>query len=184
MPRSFIAIRIAPPPSALLEAAAPLARMGRAVKAIEPQNLHITLRFLGDTDEAMLALVSGAVREAVDAAKLRAFSFELAGVGAFPHEQRPSVVWAGGRDDQPVHALVAAMTPLLDTLDFVPETRPWTTHLTLARVKARPPRELHDLLARHRETSFGRVTIEQVELITSELLPSGPRYTTVDHVRL
>ena len=67
----------------------------------------------------------------------------------------------------------------LEEFGFARENRPFVPHLTLARVKARPPESLRPLLSRHAKTEFGTATIDQVELIRSELGPDGSKYTVL-----
>jgi len=174
--RAFVAVRI-PPPAALRPVLAELAAMGRPLKAVRPDDLHVTLKFLGDTDPRSIPDVARSVAEAAGAPA--PFEIELAGLGVFPNPARPTVVWAGIRRAEPLVELACELETRLEPLGFAPERRAFVPHLTLARVKSRPPAELGALLERHRETVFGAAMIDAVLLLQSELRPEGPHYTAL-----
>jgi 2'-5' RNA ligase len=157
--RCFIAIKI-PGFDPLRRVLKELAQMGRALKAVEPDNLHVTLKFLGDTDLDLIGEIGSLVEQT---ARL----------------ERPSVVWAGLEGAETLTAIAADLETGLEELGFARENRPFVPHLTLARVKARPPESLRPLLSRHAKTEFGTATIDQVELIRSELRPEGAKYTVL-----
>jgi 2'-5' RNA ligase len=181
VPRAFLAVAV-PPLPALLRALGTLRALGPAVRPVAPENLHITLRFLGETPAQSLPAIASAVRTA--AADTTAFEFELVSTGLFPDSQRPAVVWAGTRGAEPLQSLVAQLTPGLAELGLVPEDRPWVCHLTLARIRARPPAELHRFLEKTREQNFGRVRVAALDLMLSTLTPHGPQYAVAHSVAL
>jgi len=174
--RSFIAIKI-PGLDPLRRVLKDLSEMGRALKAVDPNNLHVTLKFLGETDVDLVPEILKLVVE--EATALAPCELTIAGLGVFPHAQRPSVVWAGLEGAETLSALAADLEAGLELLGFAKESRPFVPHLTLARVKAKPPESLGGLLSRHAKTPFGTARIEQVELIRSELGPDGSRYTVL-----
>ncbi len=177
--RTFVAVRVpAMPP--LLEALGRLRQMGRAVKAVAPENLHFTLRFLGELDHEQLAAIGRAVRASV--AGLDAFEMTLHGVGCFPNERRPAVVWAGVADEtggERLGKIAGRLSDELELIGYGREERAFSAHLTLARIKARPPAALGTFLKAHREAAFGPIAVKQVEVMTSKLLPTGPQYSVV-----
>ena len=181
MPRAFLAVRI-PPTEGVRLLLRDLGRLGRAVRPVDPANLHITLRFLGNTDQSMF----DGLREALEVATggVGAFPLSLGGMGAFPRPQRPSIIWAGTGGNPHLAAIERGLEPLLDTLGWGAETRPFQGHVTLARVKARPPEQLQDLLRAHAETPLGTVAIESVDLMLSDLRAEGPSYRVAASVQL
>lgn len=172
--RCFIAIKI-PRLDPLRRVLKELAAMGRALKTVDPDNLHVTLKFLGNTDLNLVPDVRALLERAAEARGSCVLT--VTGLGAFPHAQRPNVVWAGLEGAQTLAALAADLETGLERHGFARESRPFVPHLTLARVKARPPEILQDLLSRHAKTRFGTATIDHVELIRSEPGPDGSRYT-------
>jgi 2'-5' RNA ligase len=179
--RSFIAIKI-PGLGPLRKVLKELAAMGRALKPVEPDNLHVTLKFLGNTDVNIIPDVRSVLERA---ARTRGpCKLTVRGLGVFPHAQRPNVVWAGLEGAQTLVELAAELETGLELHGFARENRPFAPHLTLARVKLKPPESLQDLLSRHAQTEFGTATIAQVELIRSEPGPEGSRYTVLAAVPL
>jgi RNA 2',3'-cyclic 3'-phosphodiesterase len=181
VPRAFIAIQV-PPVPALLGAVGDLRVIGHAIKPVAPENLHLTLRFLGDAEPQQFHAITEAIRKAV--AGVEPFDLTLHGVGLFPDMSRPTVVWAGVREDQPVQSIVEHLAPLLEVLGFQPDPRPWVCHLTLARIKSRPPAELGRFLNRYRNADFGAARVHSVELMLSDLLPTGPQYSVASTLPL
>ena len=158
--------------------------MGRALKTVEPADLHVTLKFFAEVEPNLIPEITAIAAKA--ASRQVRSQLTLTGLGVFPHAQRPSVVWAGleGAGVQTVIAIAKQIESPLEKLGFVPEDRPFTPHLTLARVKARPPEDLGELLTRHAKTVFGTVTTEEIDLIHSEPTSEGFRYTVLAQFRL
>jgi 2'-5' RNA ligase len=179
--RTFIAIKI-PRLDPLRRVLKELAGMGRALKTVDPDNLHVTLKFLGQTDVDFIPEVRALMETA--ARSHAPCELSLAGMRVFPHAERPNVVWAGLRRADTLASLAAELEAGLEPNGFPRENRPFVPHLTLARVKARPPESLRDLLARHAKTAFGQATIDHVEFIRSEPGPDGSRYTVLATAQL
>jgi 2'-5' RNA ligase len=177
--RCFLALKI-PAETALRRVLKELAAMGRALKAVEPENLHVTLKFFAAVEPNLIPEITAIAAKA--ASRQVCSQLTLTGLGSFPHAQRPNVIWAGLEGDgaKSLVAIAGEIEAPLEKIGFVKEDRPFTPHLTLARVKARPPEELRELLARQAKTVFGTVTAEEIELIRSEPGPEGSRYTVLE----
>jgi len=181
--RCFLALKI-PADTALRRVLKELGAMGRALRAVEPENLHVTLKFFAAAEPETIPKI--AVIATVAAAKHAQSQLTLTGLGAFPHAERPNVIWAGlaGPGAETLCTIVEELEEALETIGFERENRPFAPHLTLARVKFRPPEELRALLVRHSKTVFGTAEVNEVELIRSEPGPDGPRYTVLKHFAL
>jgi 2'-5' RNA ligase len=179
--RAFIAVQLAAP-RALRSVVSTLAAMGGPVKAVSDDDLHVTLKFLGDTDPNQVADISRLVTTA--AAGHSAFEARIVGLGAFPTPHRPSVVWAGLVGAEPLIAIAGALETSLEPLGFSRERRPFQPHLTLARVRSRPPAELGVLLREQASREFGTARVDAVELMQSQLGPKGSRYTKLATAKL
>lgn len=151
---------------------------------VKDAGFHITLKFLGEIDPAQVASVSACMIEAAEGC--RPFTITLAGVGVFPHESRPRVLWVGIQDDSgQLVRLQRTLDAKLAEIGFQPEDRPFTPHLTLARLKRVVRRgEFLACVNRHRETTIGAVQVEHLDLLESQLHPAGARYLTVRTVEL
>ena len=179
--RLFIAVKVPSTPS-LQKVLKHLEAMGRPVKPVSSDNLHLTLKFLGETNPTRIPEISQAISGAVDGEKT--FETRIVGLGAFPRIQRPSVVWAGLENGEPLRRIAEFLETKLSELGFHPEQKPFHPHLTLARIKSKPPPELAELLNENPATDFGVVSISSVELFQSELQPNGPRYTVLASAEL
>ena len=179
--RAFFAVKI-PSTPALRKVLADLASLGTGVRSVAADNLHVTLKFLGDVDSAQVEGIGDAVRDIVIGQP--ACSLTIRGMGAFPRATRPAVVWAGLENAETLTAIANEFESLLQPLGFQPERRAFVPHLTLARVRNRPPETLLELLQRHEATDFGTGDVSTVDLIRSELRSEGPRYTVLESMPL
>jgi 2'-5' RNA ligase len=148
---------------------------------VAEENLHVTVKFIGSTDETRVEAVLQALRAST--ATARAFEVTIRGLGAFPTPSRPRVLWAGLEPAEPLAALAAEVDRAVAALGVPPEARPFAAHVTLGRVRAlrRNPR-LADALARPAE--LGALPVRGVSLMRSELSPRGARYTELATVLL
>jgi 2'-5' RNA ligase len=181
--RCFLALKV-PAETALRRVLKELSAMGRALKTVEPENLHVTLKFFATVEPNLIPEINAIAATA--ASRQARSEVALTGLGAFPHAQRPNVIWAGleGPGAQSLVAIAGELDGPLEKIGLTREDRPFAPHLTLARVKARPPEELRDLLARHAKTVFGTATVKKIELIRSEPGPDGSRYTVLERFPL
>jgi RNA 2',3'-cyclic 3'-phosphodiesterase len=156
--------------------------LGNAVAWVPEANLHITLKFLDRQTDDRLAEVRRALAEgAGDAAP---FDLLLHGVGAFPGMERPRILWVGVAEGAlAARDLQMRIEAALVQRGFEPDSRPWHPHLTIGRVfddrrwrrDAGPA--LREAIALAARTSFGRVRVDRVSLMRSDLSPRGARYT-------
>jgi 2'-5' RNA ligase len=164
--------------AAQIERLRPLAR---DVAWVGRDNLHLTLRFLGGIDASLVDRVATTLAEA--AAGVAAFDLEVRDLGAFPAGTRPRVLWAGiGAGAAETSALAARLDATLAPLGFASESRPFSAHVTLARV--RTPRPNPPLAAALHGAVFGRQHVDHASLMRSELSPRGARYTELTRLPL
>lgn len=162
-----------------------LARTGAEVNWVEPENLHITLLFLGEVDEREVADVCRVVAER--AQKIAPFSLQIQGAGAFPNLRRPRVIWVGvAGGTQEVVALHDTLEEgLLELGCYRREDRQFTPHVTLGRVKKEENTQpLAALLAKKGVFQAGSTTITSVQVMSSQLTPDGPIYSVLSRARL
>ncbi|MHC4875416.1 MAG: RNA 2',3'-cyclic phosphodiesterase [Planctomycetota bacterium] len=156
--------------------------MGTAVRAVAAESIHLTLKFFGDLRPIELQTARETV--APIAAATFPFDFHLQGIGAFPNERRPAVIWVGAKDSEPCVLLAEELELALSEAGFPMDSKSFKPHVTLARVKARPPERLGALLKKNANQDFGSFPVERLELIGSELTPSGPVYSTLTEFEL
>jgi RNA 2',3'-cyclic 3'-phosphodiesterase len=162
-----------------------LARAGTDVKWVEPENIHVTLLFLGEVVDRTVPDVCRSVAKCC--AEQPAFSMSIETVGCFPNPRRPRVLWIGvGEGSQELCALHDALeAPLLELGAYRREERKYTPHITLGRVKSdRPTDKLALALARHASWQGGQILVREVHVMSSELTPQGPNYTVLSRAKL
>lgn len=158
-----------------------------SVKWVDPHSIHLTLKFLGNVETDKLAAITVAIRQSCEG--IPPFSLEITGVGAFPNFNRPRVAWVGikGELDKLI-AIQKKLDALLAPMGFPPEDRPFSAHLTLARVRDdMPPPERQAFGKLLQDTKFEASAVfrvDSVNLMRSQLSPSGAIYTRLDSVKL
>jgi len=159
----------------LIEELKPLSRAPRWVR---PEGMHITLRFLGETGTDKLE----AIRIALSAVSSpQPVEMHFRGIGFFPHERRPRVLWIGVEASPNLAQLAAAVERALVSRGFAPETRAFVPHLTLARFES--PQGSEPVVARAGEltsTDFGSAREAEFYLFQSILKPSGAEYRRLE----
>ena len=155
--------------------------MAPQVKWVRAENLHVTLKFLGETESAKL----GALQNVLAAVRSSdPVNLEFRGLGFFPNEKRPRVLWAGMEASPNLKTLAADIDRAAHRLGFLLEDRPFTPHLTLARfsLPGIPPKLLQAVNEKTGQ-SFGSLRTQEFHLIESKLKPTGAEYTTLQTFR-
>ena len=178
--RSFIAIEISDQVREGLKALQQdLKKVGARVGWVAPENIHLTLVFLGDIFRSQV----GPLAVALDgvAAQTVPFRYEVAGSGFFGSPRSPRVIWVGVNEQgNMVAGLQARVSDAVRELGLKTEDRPFHPHLTLGRIRA-PSRvdELTSLLASAKSTTFGLVEVHRLRLMQSHLEHQGVRYSVL-----
>ncbi len=155
-----------------------LTNVDRGIRAVRAEQLHLTLRFLGDIDDGLVEGIERVIASAVRG--VAPFPLHFEGVGAFPNPRRARVVWIGLRGAEPLVEMSHIIERGVADLGFSPEKRPFRPHATVARVKhLRRHERLTSLLERWGDRSFGVMEVRTLELKRSQLTPQGPIYSTV-----
>lgn len=187
--RSFIAIEL---PDEVRRELGELSReLGKAkypfVKWVDTGNIHLTLKFLGNIPPARVDGITEAVKQAAKGKS--PFQLEISKLGAFPTVNQPRVIWVGvgGETDRLVE-LQRSVDSRLAPLGFAPEKQSFVPHLTIARVResASPDdkKALGRLLASTKFDSQGRIGVDSIKLMRSQLTPEGPIYSLLSRVAL
>jgi 2'-5' RNA ligase len=156
------------------------------IQWIRAESLHLTLKFLGDIDEAQVPAIGSALEQVARAQT--AFAVKASGAGMFPDVCAPRIVWVGltGAMDR-LTQLVAAVESALAPLGFPSEGKPFAPHLTIARVKE-GQRDVGRALASgnmlEQMAQVGVMPVRAIALMKSELHPSGSIYTRVHEATL
>lgn len=172
--RTFVALNLPPAERSRLDASLePLRAKALPVRWVAPEALHLTVKFLGDTESAAVEAVDEVLQTA--AARRTPVTLRIGGLGGFPSLRRASVLWVGVRGDAELASLQRELEPALSRLGFPREQRPFRPHITIGRVrndaKSIDIERLVDLV-----DYDATITVDTVELMQSLTGRGGPRY--------
>lgn len=158
-----------------------LKKSGAEVKWVSCQNIHLTLQFLGETEEALVPKVKDALDKILS--PYIPFYITIAGIGCFPDRKRPRVIWVGVEESLPLTNLYKDIADTLEGFGYKQEKRAFSPHITIGRVKSnRNMRELLMRLDEIRAARFSDFEVLNITLMKSELKPSGPTYYSLAEI--
>jgi 2'-5' RNA ligase len=159
-----------------------LKRITRDIRWVKAENIHLTLKFLGEIESEHVEAVKKNLYPL--SAEFQKFSLKIDGTGCFPGKKRPRVFWLGLEQgiDNPLFKLHKWIENELEKLGFEKEKRRFSPHLTLGRVRARNPINFSDLFAYFESNPFPTLDLNVSALffIQSFLKPSGPEYQVIE----
>ncbi|MCK4353299.1 RNA 2',3'-cyclic phosphodiesterase [candidate division WOR-3 bacterium] len=154
------------------------------VRWVNPDNVHLTLKFLGEVEETRISEISSAIKSSIKG--ILPFHISFSSLDAFPNLKYPKVLWIGVKEGkEKLIELMSKLDTSLSRLGFEPETRKPSPHLTIGRVKKnknpRLPKKLCGGQEKFEVQSFETRSFltEKVYLIKSTLTPEGPEYTDI-----
>ncbi len=188
--RTFVAI---PLPAEIQVALAGLQRRlarhhAETIRWVEPESIHVTLRFLGGIDPELAPEITREIEEA--AMSTGRFQLRMAGTGTFPARGRPKVVWAGIEGEvKRLERLRSRVEGALSRVGFEPEARPFLPHVTLGRIKQEvgPPRDWRAGQAFQKLKLDGpelEYAVDRVTLFRSHMDHEGVTYEALSEARL
>ena len=162
--------------------------LGAPFKLVKPQNMHITLKFLGDTPMEQIPEIVDVMRASCRG--VNSFEIGYKGMGAFPNQRKMSVVWVGITGAEPMKDIATALEDGVEVLGFKKEKRPFKPHLTLARLRRykkmdnRAFNGMQEMFAAYGDRELGGCTRDRVVLKKSTLTPQGPIYDDLEEILL
>jgi 2'-5' RNA ligase len=187
--RSFIAVEL--PEELKLELAQLQEQLSAGnkvqIKWVDPKNIHLTLKFLGNINTEITGKITLALEEA--ARGISPFLLRVKGLGAFPSLRKVQIVWVGltGELDK-LSKLQQRVDSSLVPLGFIPESRPFAPHLTIARLRDRATQverqNLGRLIAEANYESSHMINVDSVYLMRSQLTNQGPIYNRISSIAL
>lgn len=183
--RAFVAVKINEDTiKALGEIIGELKESHADVRWVHPENIHVTLKFLGNIETGKIDSIKQGLSRA--AKGFSPFSLKVKGVGAIPNPRYPRVVYVGlTEENQNLKTLAAAVESELEFLGFAPEKREFLPHLTIGRVKSFRAKTM--LMMKMREfhsREIGSILVEDFYLMKSELNPGGAIYLDIARIPL
>ena len=180
--RAFIALEIPPEiHQAIEQETAPIraALNASLVRWVPVDNIHLTLKFLGDVSPANIELLSQML--SVEVGQHQSFEMGFAELGAFPNPRRPRVIWIGIQAPAALEALQHGIEAAAATLGYPAEKRPFSPHLTIGRVKqnvnSAGMQKIRTALEETEVGSLGTIRVTAIHLFKSDLKPTGAVYT-------
>ncbi len=146
------------------------------VKLVERENVHITLKFLGEIDEKTFEMV----RQIVEDCKVGSFNITLRGVGFFPNERYVRVVWIGVDNYEPIERMARCIDEKLKNMGFQRE-KSYVPHLTVARARGRITIRN---LEKFKNMRFAEMEVKEIKIKKSTLTPNGPVYEDLATIQL
>ena len=186
--RAFIAIELSPPiREKLAELQALLKKSGADVKWVKPDNIHLTLKFLGEIDEEKRGKIEEIIENTARASKQ--FPISLSSLGAFPKIEFPRVIWVAiDQGDKEVKILAKDLEERIEKLGIPKEERPFSSHITIGRVRSPLNKDKLTQVLKESENYFSNKIIEfnagKITLFKSALGPSGPAYEALKEVNM
>jgi 2'-5' RNA ligase len=180
--RAFVSIDI-DPDERLARLLSDLMGLGADLKVVRPELLHLTLKFLGDTEEGAVGDIVSRIEKSVSG--VQPFSVRFVGMGAFPSLSNIRVVWVGIQDAEGLKTMAEKMDRLLEEQGFQRDRKGFRPHLTIARAKSsRNIRRVQNMIEERAATPYGEYRVIHVRLKKSVLSPQGPTYSTVREIGL
>lgn len=180
--RCFIAVEI---PLSVTESIArvtdDLKKTGGDVRWVRPDNIHLTIKFLGQTDESIVPAIKNALLEKL--VPYQPFYITIAGAGYFPDNRRPRIIWIGIEPEEQLPGLLRDVEETMFSLGFPREKKPFSGHLTIGRVRS--PRRIFETVAvldTFTGHCFGSVEVNKIDLMSSILKPAGAEYSTLAEI--
>ncbi|MFH0849199.1 MAG: RNA 2',3'-cyclic phosphodiesterase [archaeon] len=177
--RSFVAVEINDQRilDRIIQVQQRLLMTGGDLRVVQPQNIHVTIRFLGEIPASLV----DEVRNIMSRVSFKPFHVKLEGVGVFPNERRPNVLWIGitegVRELREIHSQLESG---FRAIGLSPDNKGFSPHITVARVRSRKNQEsLSGLVLEMNATEIGAIDVTEFVLKRSVLTPQGPIYSRI-----
>lgn len=184
MPRTFIAIEASEEVrDSLSRVQSELEQTGADLNLVKPENIHLTLRFLGDVSESKVGTIANVLK---DVTTIDHFQTQVNGLGVFPKPSFIRVIWAGvTKGSKKITYLRKKLDEELEEIGFSQEDKDFTPHFTIARVNSGKAKDkLNSIITEKSDKDWGTVNVLEIQLKKSELTPEGPIYTTLEKAKL
>jgi len=182
--RSFIAIELPDSAkSALAELQGELKKTGADIRWVKPDNVHLTLKFLGNIEEKIISTIVQVIQGTCN--KYTPFNLEIKEIGFFPDMKSPRIIWVGINGNTTIAGMQSEIDSGLSSLGFEREKRNFAPHLTLGRFRtSRGKKFITEAVEQFRNRSFGVIGVTSLSLMRSDLHQAGAQYTKIAEISL
>ena len=152
----------------------------RGIRVPPEGQIHLTLKFLGDTDDKKVTKLCASLREALS--DVKSFDVDIEGLGAFPNERNPSVLWMGVKDPDELSHIADIVNYTVKSLNLKCDDKKFSPHITVGRIDGRP--DLNDIFKKNKGKGFCSFRCSSVKVMKSELTPKGAIHSIIDSIDL
>lgn len=146
------------------------------IKWVNPENIHLTLKFLGNTPQSLLTKINDTLNEAV--LPYSPFYIRIYGTGVFPNKKHPRVIWIGIKDSEILINLRNAIEQSISSLGYQKDEKEFKPHLTLGRMRSQKGiMHIINNLEDFKDKDFGSIYVDNIKLMKSDLKPKGAEYS-------
>ena len=182
MIRTFIAIDIKVVKK-IIEILEEIEKCDANIKLLEPEKLHITLKFLGDTEKEKIEDIKKIIKQSIK--DIKPFKIKLANTGVFPNKNYIKVLWIGIKNPAELIKISEKINVNLAEIGFNVDKRKFSPHLTIARLKsAKNKDKILNILKKYENIEFCEFKVNSIKLMKSELTSKGPIYTTLKETKI
>lgn len=182
--RCFIAIELPDPvKSCLTQLQGELKKCKADIRWVNPGNVHLTLKFLGNIKEEMFQTIINGIKKVC--CSNNPFNLEIKGIGVFPNTKSPRVLWLDVENNSFIMSLQASIEKEMENVGFKQEERKFKAHLTIGRFRSSSGKEdIFKAVSTHEKDSFGIISVNSMSLMKSDLNPYGARHTKIAEIPL
>jgi len=162
-----------------------ISRLSIKIRVLKPENIHLTIKFLGSADSIIVPSIIDNINDAVS--NTAPFNLEVKGIGAFPNAKKSRIIWAGltSKNMDIFQKLYESIEQRMIRLSFDKEERQFKPHLTLARIKSPEKNsKIKNYIEKNTEFGFGTINVNSVKLMKSTLLTGGAKYDCISELLL
>jgi RNA 2',3'-cyclic 3'-phosphodiesterase len=180
--RGFIAVEV-PVTEQILNFQGEIKKTDANVKLVEPENIHITLKFLGETSLSQINAIESIMKQVVSSVKKHEIT--LAGTGAFPNINYIKVIWIGIQESNLLSEMANLLNQQGTKLGLKKEKKTFSAHLTIGRMKSSKGKDqIVTILQNYEDVEFAKIPVTHLHLKKSTLTPKGPIYETLSSIPL
>ena len=152
----------------------------KGIRVSPPGQIHLTLKFLGDTDEKKVSKLCQSLKESLIG--MGSFNVVIEGIGAFPNERNPKVIWLGIREPDRLKDTASIVDKCVKDLNIKTDDKPFSPHMTVSRVNYKT--DLKDIFLDNKDRQFCSFRCDHIDVMKSELTPKGAIHTIIENIPL
>ncbi len=156
---------------------------GANIKTVEPENIHITLKFLGDTNEEKIDRINEIILTSIKG--IKPFDIKLKSTGFFPNQNYIKIIWIGIENTNQMQIIAEKIDEELSKIGFNKEKRKFSAHLTIGRIRSAQNKDnLIQIINKYKDVEFASIKVDKVKLKKSVLTSKGPIYSTLKEAEI